>query len=121
MSVEERSDRAISITRGSLMSIMGDPVALVQMAGRVITPEVIEETVLDILAYLDKTQPEEGKTQVWKEQRFDRLEAKERLCARNNGNCIHKDKPLKEKPCVDCNWNRDWYDPSQTDLYEEAE
>ena len=61
MSAEERTLTAIRITREALRQSLSDPEALVQMTIWDIGPEAIENTITEILEYLEKTaMPEEA-------------------------------------------------------------
>lgn len=61
MTAEGRTQRAIDITRDTLKNLLYHPVALAVMAGNDVTPEIIEETITEILEYLAKTSPEANK------------------------------------------------------------
>jgi type III secretion system FlhB-like substrate exporter len=58
MSAEERALRAIKLTRNILLDALNDSFVLVQMIAHDVTPEAIEDTIAEILAYLDKTKEE---------------------------------------------------------------
>jgi hypothetical protein len=60
MSAEERTRRAILLTRSVLRGALNDPDALVKMIAYDVTPEAIEDRIAEILAYLDKTKEGEG-------------------------------------------------------------
>ncbi len=61
MTAEGRTDRAIKLTRMCLDMVTANTWAMVVMAAFKVTPEEIEETFLDILAYQAKTAPEDHK------------------------------------------------------------
>lgn len=58
MDAEKRTQITITKTRELFMSMLADPGALVEMTVNDIDPEEVEEKVGEILAYLDKTEPE---------------------------------------------------------------
>ena len=60
MSADELTLQAIQLTRSILERILSDPEALVQMTGWEIAPESVEETIADILEYLEKTREKEA-------------------------------------------------------------
>ena len=61
MSAEERTLTAIRIAREALRQGLSDPEVLVQMTIWDIGPEAIENTITEILEYLEKTaMPEEA-------------------------------------------------------------
>lgn len=61
MTAERRTARAITVTRTLLKNMMDHPHSLSQMAIYDIKSEEIENTVLGILEYLEKTSPEANK------------------------------------------------------------
>ena len=61
MTPDGRTKRAISITRTALKAMLANSATLIQMTGLGVTPDQVEETILDILEYLTKTQSKELK------------------------------------------------------------
>ncbi len=61
MTAEGRTDRAIQATRTLMKMAMTNPRSIIRMTSYEVTPDQIEETILDILEYLQKTSPEENK------------------------------------------------------------
>jgi len=59
MGAEERTRKAITLTRTMLLSILEDPGAMVLMTAELVEPEELEDKIAEILKYLEKTEPEE--------------------------------------------------------------
>ncbi len=59
MSAEERTLRAIELTRGVLQRALNDPPVLVQLFSLKTNPEALEDWIATVLAYLEKTREEE--------------------------------------------------------------
>jgi len=59
MGAEERTLRAIEITRSTVERIFMNPDVLVSMAGLDVGPDDVEDVITEILEYLEKTAPEE--------------------------------------------------------------
>ena len=55
MGAEERTLKAIELTRSTLKRAIIDPGVLIQMAGLDVGPDVVEDVITEILYYLDKT------------------------------------------------------------------
>jgi len=60
VNAEERTHKAITITRGILMDVLDDLGAMLQMTLEGTEPEEVENQVTMILEYLDKTEPEDA-------------------------------------------------------------
>lgn len=60
MDTEEITDKAIRITRKMLSSILENHALLSFMSAGRCAPEDIEDTVAEVLKYLEKTAPEEA-------------------------------------------------------------
>lgn len=61
MSAEERTLRAIKLTRGVLQEALNDPPVLVQLFSLKTNPEALEDWIASVLTYLEKTKEEETK------------------------------------------------------------
>ena len=59
MSAEERTLRAIKLTRDVLQEALNDPPVLVQLFSLKTNPEALEDWIASVLAYLDKMKEEE--------------------------------------------------------------
>jgi len=59
MDVEERTKKAIILTREILLRSLDEPGTLAFMTFYEIEPDEVEEKVADILEYFEKTDPEE--------------------------------------------------------------
>jgi len=57
MNAGERTRLAITITREILTNMMDDPGAMVAMTMDLVKPDNVEDTVSEILEYLDRTKP----------------------------------------------------------------
>lgn len=58
MSAEERTLRAIKLTRGVLQEALNDPPVLVQLFSLKTNPEALEDWIASVLAYLEKSKEE---------------------------------------------------------------
>jgi len=58
MDVEERTEKAIILTRELILRSLDDTQTIMMMIINDVNPEDIENMVTDILEYLDKTKPE---------------------------------------------------------------
>ena len=61
MNAEERTLKAIALTKAMFETRMKDPWLLVQMAAGDVAPDDVEDVVTEILEYLEKTKEEESK------------------------------------------------------------
>ncbi|MCK4299693.1 MAG: hypothetical protein KAX80_09175 [Planctomycetes bacterium] len=59
MDAEERTNIAIKATREILMDVLDDPCAILAMTLDCIKPEDVENQVVMILEYMDRTMPKE--------------------------------------------------------------
>jgi len=57
MDAKERTKIAIHVTREILMKALDSPFTLTTMTMDLTKPEAVEDTVSEILAYLEKTKP----------------------------------------------------------------
>jgi len=58
MDAETRAIMAISLTRGILTKALDSPFTLVTMTWEEVEPDAVEDTIAEILWYLEKTAPE---------------------------------------------------------------
>ena len=58
MSAETRTRTAIAFTRLILQKVLDSPFTLAVMARDEVSPDAVEDTVAEILEYLEKTAPE---------------------------------------------------------------
>ena len=58
MDAETRAIMAISLTRSILTKALDSPFTLVVMTRDIVNPDTVEDTVAEILRYLEKTAPE---------------------------------------------------------------
>ena len=58
MDVEKRTRKAIILTRKILLRALDEPGTIVLMSAEHVEPEEIEDTISEILEYLEKTEPE---------------------------------------------------------------
>lgn len=61
MTAEERSDRAITITRTILRWVLDDSKAMIMFVNGSVTPEFLQDEVFMILEYLELTAPDKSK------------------------------------------------------------
>jgi len=59
MDAEQRTHKAIHLTRTVLFDALCNPLALIAMYANDVDPEDLQDKVYDILEYLEKTKPEE--------------------------------------------------------------
>jgi len=60
MDVEERTKKAIILTREILLRALDEPGTIVLMTAELVEPEEVENKIADILEYFEKTNPEEA-------------------------------------------------------------
>ena len=58
MGAEERTHRAIFVTRSTLERVLLNPGVLISMVAANVGPDDVEDVITMILGYLDKTEPE---------------------------------------------------------------
>ena len=60
MDIEERTKKAIILTREILLRALDEPGTIVLMSAEHVEPEELEDLIADILEYFEKTNPEEA-------------------------------------------------------------
>lgn len=60
MDVEERTKSAIILTREILLRALDDSYTMIMMTSELVEPEELEDKIAEVLAYLEKTKPEES-------------------------------------------------------------
>jgi len=61
MDAEQRTHKAIHLTRTVILDALCNPLALIEMYANDVDSEDLQDKVYDILEYLEKTKPEETK------------------------------------------------------------